>query len=269
MNKLGLIAGNRNFPLLFATCAKSKDPSLEIIAVAIKGETSKNLSRLVDKIYWLKIGGLRALCDVFLKEGVKTLVMAGQISPYRIFKDRQDWDSLMQKVFKSTPDFRPHSIFTEIIREIESQGFSFISSLTYLEDYLAKDGLNNKADVSESLEKEIEHALSLARKTADLDIGQTVVIKDKAVVAVEALEGTDKTIHRAFGICGQGFIVLKLAKKNQDLRFDVPVIGLNTIKQLVRFKAKALVLEKNKTLILDKPEVISLADKAGLPIVGV
>ena len=123
-------------------------------------------------------------------------------------------------VFKAIPDFRPHSVFTEIIKEIEKHGLSFINSITYLEDYTARGGLNNSVEINMPLENEIVYAVDLARKIVDLDIGQTVVFKDKAVVAVEALEGTDSTIKRAYRICGAGFIVIKLARRNQDLRFD-------------------------------------------------
>ncbi|MBN2120756.1 MAG: UDP-2,3-diacylglucosamine diphosphatase LpxI [Candidatus Omnitrophica bacterium] len=269
MNKLGLIAGNRNFPLLFSSKAKKKNPSLKIIAVAVKGETSSGLSRLVDKIYWVSIGRLQELIDIFLKEEIKTLVMAGQISPFRIFRDSSSWDGLMQKVVQACPDFRPHGIFTEIIKEIEKHGLKFISSITYLEEDLAKSGINNGVASDASLAKELDYVVSLVRKIVDLDIGQTVVFKDKAIVAVEALEGTDNTIKRAYGICGKGFTVIKLARKDQDLRFDVPVVGLNTIKLLGKLKAKVLVLEKDKTLILDKEKVLSLACKANIPIVGV
>ena len=269
MDKLGLIAGNRTYPLLFCRKAKQKDPSLTIIAVAVKGETSPKLTGLVDKIYWVDIGKLAALIDVFVKEGITTAVMAGQISPVRIFKDVSGWDPLMQEVSRRTPDFRPHSIFTEIIKEIEGKGVRFISSLTYLEDQLALAGVNNAAEAPQALLQEVETAVSLVRKIVDLDIGQTVVCKDKAVVAVEALEGTDNTLRRAYRICGPGFIAVKLAKKGQDLRFDLPVVGLKTIQLLKRFKAKALVLEKEKTLILDREKVFSLADKANIPIIGV
>ena len=269
MDKLGLIAGNKTFPLLFCRQAKHKNPSLQIVAVAVKGETSSHLSKLVDKIYWVEIGKLGRLIDIFLNEHMHTIVMAGQISPFRIFKNVSSWDNLMCRICERTPDFRPHSIFTEIIKEIEQHGLTFISSLTYLEDYLALKGVNNSVKVSEALFREVDFASGLARKIVDLDIGQTVVCKDKAVVAVEALEGTDNVLKRAHRICGRKFIAIKLAKKNQDLRFDVPVVGLNTIRLLIRFNAKALVLERDKTLILDKEKVFILADRAGIPIIGV
>lgn len=269
MKKIGLIAGNRHFPLLFSRQAKLKDPDLEIIAVAIKGETEKSLAKYVDKIFWIHIGKLNELTGIFSKEEIKTVVMAGQISPFRIFKDKSNWDDTMRHIIGVISDFRPHSIFTEIIREVEKHNLRFISSITYLEEYLAKEGLNNDIVINDFLRREIKYSVELARKIVDLDIGQTIIFKDKAIVAVEALEGTDNTIKRAHRICGDNFIAVKLAKKNQDLRFDVPVIGLNTIKLLVKLKAKALILEKAKTLILDKQKVINLSDRAQIPIVGV
>lgn len=269
MNRLGLIAGNRQYPLLFSRQAKLKDPSLNIVAVAVKGETDRRLAKLVDKIYWVNIGRLGQLTDIFLKEKIKKVVMAGQISPYRIFRDRAQWDDAMHKVAKSCRDFRPHSIFTEVIKEIEGHNLTFISSLTYLDDYTALGGLNNNVQIDDDLGGQVNYSVNLARRIVDLDIGQTVVFKDKAIIAVEALEGTDNTINRAYKICGGDFLVVKLAKKNQDLRFDVPVVGLNTIRLLMKFKAKVLVLQKGKTLILDKKKVISLADKARISIIGV
>jgi len=269
MNRLGLIAGNRQYPLLFSRQAKLKDPSLYIVAVAVRGETDKTITKLVDKVYWVNIGRLNQLIDIFLRENIKKVVMAGQISPYRIFRDRSQWDDAMHKVADNCRDFRPHSIFTEVIKEIEKHNLTFISSLTYLDDYTALEGLNNNVRIDGHLRKQVDYSVSLARRIVDLDIGQTVVFKDKAIVAVEALEGTDNTIKRSYRICGEGFLVVKLAKKNQDVRFDVPVIGLKTIKLMHKCKAEVLVLQKDKTLILDKEKVISLADKARISIVGV
>ena len=269
MKKIGLIAGNRNFPLLFSTQAKLKNPSLKIFAVAVKGETNRKLSRFVDKISWVNIGELRKLVDIFLNEGIKEVVMAGQISPCRIFKDRNKWDDLIRRVVENSPDFRPHCIFTEIIKEIEKHNLKLISSLTYLGAYLAFKGVNNNVQIDKHLAEEINYSVNLARRIVDLDIGQTVVFKDKSIVAVEALEGTDNAIKRAYKICGGGFLVIKLAKKNQDLRFDVPVVGINTIRLLQKCKARAIVLQTGKALILDKDRVITLADKSRIPIVGV
>ena len=269
MKKIGLIAGNRQFPLLFCRKAKSQKPDLQIIAVAVKGEASKKISQLADKVYWVDIGSVKKLIEIFLAENVTTLVMAGQISPYRIFRDRKNWDDLMNNIVKSSPDFRPHSIFTEIIKEIQNNGLTFIDSVTFMEDSLAAAGINNNCYVSGELKEQITYYAEGIRNIVDLDIGQTVVCKDRAIVAVEALEGTDNTIRRAYRICGKGFVVVKLAKRGQDLRFDVPVVGLKTIKLLARLGAKALVLEKDKTLVLDKPRVLALADKANIPIIGV
>ncbi len=268
MKRIGLLAGNRRFPLLFAYLAKQKNPDLEIVTVAIKGETDRRITRFVDKIYWAKIGQLQSIINIFLEENIKDIILAGQISPYRIFKNRDSWDSLMKNINKDISDFRPHSIFTEIINQAQIQGLKFLSSVTYMEDYLASAGLNNNVNISQDFKKEIDKGVLLTRHIVNLDIGQTVVFKDKAVVAVEALEGTDNTIKRGIRICGKGLWVVKLAKADQDLRFDVPIIGLSTIRLLAKAKAKALVLNTGKTLVLDKPKVISFADKAGIPIIG-
>ena len=175
----------------------------------------------------------------------------------------------MHKVVAGARDFRPHSIFSEMIKEIESLGFYFISSIYYLDNFLVVKGINNAIVINKALEEEINYAVGLARNIVNLDIGQTVIFKDKAVVAVEALEGTDNTIKRAWRICGKNSLIIKLAKKNQDLRFDVPVVGLKTIKLLAKIKAKALVLETKKAVFLDKEKMFKLSVKFGIPIIGV
>jgi UDP-2,3-diacylglucosamine hydrolase len=269
MNKIGLLAGNRRFPLLFAAKAKEKSPNLEIVTVAIKGETNPKISQYSHKVYWADICQLQSIIDIFLAEGIDKVILAGQISPYRIFKGRNKWDLLMQNISQRISDFRPHSVFSEIINQAEKQGLEFLSSLTYMEDYVASPGINNNIQINEHIKEEVGKSVVLTRSIVDLDIGQTVVFKDKAIVAVEALEGTDNTIKRATRIAGKGLLVIKLAKQDQDLRFDIPIIGIATLKLLAKSRAKALVLNANKTLILDKPEVILFADKKGIPIIGI
>lgn len=266
MKIIGLIAGNRSFPLLFAK--EAKKAGVRLVVSAVKGETCRSIERYADEVCWVAPGQIRRSIDFFKSEGVEHLVMAGQISPVRIFLSRYRWDDLMLKVVEEIRDFRPHTVFGEIIKTYEKYGLGFISSVTYMEDYLAKEGINNGVVLNDDLKQEIDYAISIAKPIVEMDVGQTIVFKDKAVVAVEALEGTDCCIKRAAKLCGKGILVVKRAKADQDMRFDVPVIGTKTINLLKKYKAKALVVNTEKTLILDKEKVFSIADKAGIPIIG-
>ena len=268
MNKIGLIAGDRDLPLLFAAQVKKHAPESELTVIALRGETKKQIASFADKIYWITPGRISESIKILKKEGVTDLIMLGQVSPVRIFMSRRGWDDLTKKIVSTINDFRPHSVFKEIIATYESFGFNFLSTLTYMKDNLVLEGANNNVIVSDADRYAIEQSLSIAEDIVELDIGQTVVFKNKAVVAVEALEGTDECIRRAGRICGRGFIVVKRARKEQDVRFDVPVVGIKTISLLKRLKAKALVLHAQKTIILDKQKVLETADKAGIAVVG-
>ncbi|MCD6134042.1 MAG: UDP-2,3-diacylglucosamine diphosphatase LpxI [Candidatus Omnitrophica bacterium] len=266
--KLALIAGNRRLPLLFAAAAKKHNPKLELIIVAFKGETDPRLSRFSRKTYWFKVGCLEEIISVLKQERINEAVMIGQISPWRLFASRRYWDRKMFEVYKEVDDFRSHSIFSRVIKEIEREGIKFISSASYLEDYLAEEGIGGREIISDKVKKDIEIGFNLGRQIVDFDVGQTLIVKNRAVVAVEALEGTDNAIKRAARICGEGFSMVKLSRHGHDVRFDLPVIGIDTIKLLARKKAAAVVLEAGKVIIIDKPKVLSLARRWGITVVG-
>jgi len=267
--KLGLLAGNRDFPLLCAREITQNHPEIELIVFAVRGETRPLIKKICPKVIWVSPFCLEEIINKFKQAGVNKAVMAGQISPVRIFRDKKKWDNRLKKVIAGIRDFRPHSIFKAIIDEMAVEGIEFISSIFYLQKHLVKEGLNNNSFLyDENVKKDIELGLSIARDLVDLDVGQTIVVKDKAVVAVEALEGTDRTIKRGFSLCGRGFTVVKFAKKEQDLRFDVPVVGLKTMAILGKYGAKALVLETGKVLILDKVKFLALADKLKVSVLG-
>ncbi|RKY31439.1 MAG: LpxI family protein [Candidatus Omnitrophota bacterium] len=262
--KIGLLAGNRNLPLLFASQAKKND--LEIVGICFKGETNPEIVKLVDKSYWVDVGRLEEVVDIFKKENIKDCVMVGQISPWRIFRRRR-WDDSILEVVKEA-DFRPHSIFSKIIYALEKEGFRFLDSTYYLKDSLAHRGVMNKIEPGREVFSQIEWGLKIVSKYVELDVGQTLVVKNKAVVAIEALEGTDSTIRRAYKIAGKGCLVFKFSKKDQDLRFDVPVVGIDTLHLLRRIRAKALILEEGRVIILDKKKFLNLADRWEISIIG-
>lgn len=267
MKKIGLIAGNRKFPLLFAASARRK--GCEIIAIAIKGDTSPKLNKLVDKIYWLKLSEFGKMINILKAEGVEGVVMAGQVSPRRLFSKEVHRSEELKQILDSLKDKKADTLFGAVAQKIEAAGLALLDSTTFIQEYLPKKGTLTRQEPDFNTWEDIYFGLSLAKAVASLDIGQTVAVKSKAIVAVEAFEGTDNLIRRAQKL-GQGKVVIvKVSKPKQDMRFDIPVIGLNTIKNLIKAKAKCLAFEAGKTLFIDQKESIRLADKRGLLIVAV
>jgi DUF1009 family protein len=266
MEKIGLIAGNRKFPLLFAEAAKRNN--YYIVAVAIKGDTSAKLRKLVDKIYWIGLGELGRMFEVFKKEGVTKAVMAGQISPYRLFSKELERNEEIKGLLDRIRDKKADTIFGAIAEELQEVGLELLDSTAFLKELLPQKGTLTKREPGFNEWEDVYFGFDLAKAVAGLDIGQTIAVKTKAVVAVEALEGTDSLIRRA-GRIARGLTVIKVSKPNQDMRFDVPVVGLNTVKNLIQVRARCLAIEAGKTLFIDKEKSIELADKKGVSIVAV
>lgn len=267
MEKIGLIAGNRRFPILFSQAAKKH--SCYITAVAIKGETSPELKKFVDKLYWIKLNEFSKISEIFKNEGISKLLMAGQISPVRLFSRQIYEDPQLKEILERLKDKRADTIFGAIADKFKEQGFELLDSTIFIKELLPGKGALTKNQPPFNLWEDIYFGLELAKQVAYLDIGQTVAVKNKAIVAVEALEGTDNLIRRA-GLIGRGGVtIVKVSKPKQDKRFDMPVVGLNTIKNLIKTRAACLAIEAGKTLFLDQKESIGLADKEGIPVVSV
>jgi hypothetical protein len=267
MDKIGLIAGNRKFPLLVARAAKKEN--YYIVAVAIKKDTSVKLNKFVDKIYWIDLTEFRRMVEIFKTEGITKVIMAGQISPHRLFSREIEKSADLKNLLESIEDKKADTIFCAIAQKLKESGLELLSSTTFIKDYMPKKGTLTKCAPNFSAWEDIYFGLSLAKAIGYLDIGQTVAVKKKAIVAVEALEGTDNLIKRAGRITRGGFTTVKVSKPRQDTRFDIPVVGLNTIKHLVKAKAACLAIEGEKTLFIDKEESLKLADKKGICIVAV
>jgi UDP-2,3-diacylglucosamine hydrolase len=267
MDKIGIIAGNRKFPLLFAEAAKMK--GFYVVVAAIKGDTSSKIKSIADKVYWLGLSEFSRMSGLFKSEGVVDLVMAGQISPHRLFGKEIHKDKELKELLSGLTDKRADTIFGRIVDKMESQGFKFLDSTELIKDLMPKKGTLTKLEPGFDTWEDIYFGLQLAKATAYLDIGQTVAVKSKAIVAVEALEGTDNLIRRAGAIAGRGVTVVKVSKPQQDRRFDVPVVGLNTVKHLLRAHARCLALEAEKTLFIDQEASVKLADSKGLAIVAI
>lgn len=267
MEKIGLIAGNKKFPIIFAEAAKKK--GYDIVAVAIKGDASSRLKKIVGKVYWLGLKDYSRLFDLFKSERIVKIVMAGQVSPYRLFSKEVRRDARLKRILAQAKDSRADSIFGAIAEELKSAGFELIDPTFLLEDFLPKKGVLTRREPDFNEWEDIYFGLELAKEMGLLDIGQTVAVKQKAVVAVEALEGTDNLIRRAGRIAKKGAIIVKVSKPGQDMRFDIPVVGLNTVKNLAMAKASCLAIEAGKTLFIDKAQSIGLADSRGISIVAV
>jgi DUF1009 family protein len=267
MEKIGLIAGNRKFPLLFSEAAKKRGYS--IVAIAIKKDTSPELKRLVDKIYWLGLDEFSRMFEIFKAEGVSCVVMAGQISPHRLFSKEVTKDEELKKMLEGIKDKRADTIFSMIAEKLKASGLELLDSTTFIEDYLPKKGVLSAIEPGFAVWEDIYFGLDLAKAVSSLDIGQTVAVKSKIVVAVEAFEGTDNLIRRAGRLAGGGITVVKVSKPKQDLRFDIPVVGLNTVKNLISSRAKCLAIEAGKTLFIDREESLRLAEKKGIAIVAI
>lgn len=264
--KLGIIAGNRLLPLILSKSIKENFPSSYLTAICFRNETNPRVCRYVDRVYWIDVD-LSRLRAIIRKENIKEWVMAGQINPLRIFRQRVV-DPELSSLMGTIMDLRPHTVFTEIIKTLESEGVHFLDSTLYLKNYLASLGVMNELPVSPEIKDDIDFGTIIVSRFVELDIGQTVVIKRRVVVALEALEGTDRTIQRAFWLAGSGCSVFKFSRPNQDLRFDVPVVGIKTLRFLKKVKAKSLVLESGKVIILEKPQFLSLAKKWRIPVLG-
>ncbi|MDD5561615.1 MAG: UDP-2,3-diacylglucosamine diphosphatase LpxI [Candidatus Omnitrophica bacterium] len=267
MEKIGLIAGNKKFPLLFAASARRKGRA--VIAIALKGDTSPKLKQLVDKIYWLSLSEFHKIFSIFKSEGVKDVVMAGQVSPARLFGKEINQSEELKQILTSLKDKKADTLFSAVAQRLEAAGFNLLDSTIFVEEHLPQKGTLTSRQPDFDTWEDIYFGLNLAKAVADLDIGQTVAVKSKAIVAVEAFEGTDNLIRRS-GRTGRGNVVIvKVSKPGQDMRFDIPVVGLNTVKSLVKARARCLAFEAGKTLFIDKEASLKLADKKGIAIVAV
>lgn len=264
MSRIGLLAGCGRFPQYFAQAAKKS--GYEVIAVAINNETSKEIENLVDHVEWFNIGSLQGMIDVFVKAGLDKMVMAGGVTKTTMFTNIQP-DARFLKVLSKVKNNNDDALLRQLCEEFESDGIHVCDSTTFLSVLLPEKGVMTKRQPTEMEKKDIEYGHKIAKEIAGLDIGQTVVVKDRVILAVEAIEGTDKAIARG-GMLGNGDItVVKVARPKQDMRYDIPTVGMETIRSLVNAKAKCLAFEEGKTLFLDRDAVIKAADEAGICIV--
>jgi len=260
----GLIAGNGDFPFLVLEGARSR--GIEMAVIAIREEASPALEQAARRFHWISLGELGRGIDLLHQEGVKHAVMAGQVKHNKIFSSiRPDWR--LAKLLFSLPSKNTDSLIGAVAKVLEDEGIELVDSTRFLGTLLPREGVLTKRTPDESETVDIEYGRRIAAQIAGLDLGQTVVVRDRACVAIEAMEGTDETIERAARIAGgQRLVVVKVGKPRQDMRFDVPVIGLQTIEVMRRANATALAIDAGRTLLFEREALIRAADEAGIAI---
>jgi UDP-2,3-diacylglucosamine hydrolase len=264
--KYGLIAGGGRFPLMVLSSAKQQGH--EMVVVAVKEETLPEIESLADHCYWVSLGELTKLIGILQKEQITEAIMAGRVQHKRIFSSiRPDWKLI--KLLGSLPRKNTDSLIGAVAKVLADEGIRLIDSTALLAPYLAKEGPNTKRKPTAEEQADIDYGTEIARALAAYDIGQSVVVCEKACVAVEAMEGTDAVIERAGQYSnGRRLTVVKVAKPKQDMRFDVPVIGPTTIAKMKSANATALAVDAGKTLFIDRDELLDAADQAQSTIVG-
>ena len=262
---LGLIAGNVRFPFLVAQAARRS--GRRVVAVAIREEASPEIERDVDSVTWVGLGQLGRCIDALREGGVHEAVMAGQVKHRQIFSDVVPDLKLMallaRLAFKNTD-----SLIGAVADALEREGIKLLPSTELLADQMAVEGAMTRRKPTRDELKDVEYGARVARLLAGHDLGQTAVVKDRAAVALEAMEGTDETIRRAGRIAGRGATVVKVAKPRQDPRFDVPVVGAGTIDAMREAGAAVLAVEAGQTLLIEREGFLAAADAAGLAVWG-
>ncbi len=260
----GLIAGNGRFPFLVLEGARSQ--GIEMAVIALKEETSPELEKLAKRLHWVSLGELSKAISLMQQEGVKRVVMAGQVKHNKIFSAiRPDWK--LAKLLFSLPKKNTDSLIGAVAKVLREEGIQLVDSTQFLKPLLPDVGVLTRRAPNELETADMTYGLEVARHIASMDIGQTVVIADRACVAVEAMEGTDETIARAARFAeGNSLVVVKVSKPKQDMRFDVPVVGLPTVEAMKKAGATALAIDAARTLLFDRATLIELADAAGIAI---
>lgn len=271
---IGLLAGSGRFPILFAEAARRQ--GLPVACIGVRYEASNELSSLCDSFDVVGVTKLGGMIRAFRRRGVRRIVMAGKVTksvmytPWRVVQLCPDLRMMgMWYRRMSNSDRRDDTILLAVIAEFERDGMAFASALDYCPELLVTEGILTRRPPTPAERRDIEFGWHLAKEMGRLDVGQSVAIKERAALAIEAIEGTDHCIERAGRYCkAGGWTLVKVAKPHQDMRFDVPTIGLTTIENLLKAGARCLAIEAGRTIVIDQTEVVELADRHGLAIVA-
>lgn len=265
--KYGLIAGNGQFPFMVLEGARAS--GIEMVVAAIKEEAAPEIEQHAARIEWVGVGQLGRLIRFFKGEEVTHAIMAGQVKHHQIFRLNALPDLRMVKLLARLSSKNTDSLIGAVADELAREGITLVDSTVFLGPFLAREGALTRREPTRDELADIDYGLGIAREIARLDLGQTIAVKDRAVVAIEAMEGTDAVINRAGEITrGRSFVVIKTAKPDQDMRFDVPVIGVPTIENMSRAGATAIHVTAGKTLLFDKEKLIALANKQRIAVIG-
>src|SRR2546429_9721156 len=262
---LGIIAGNGVYPRLLADSAR-KAGVKKIIAAAFTGEPDPALAQHVDLLDWMRVGQLSRLLKFFRDQKVRHAIMAGQIAPKNLFDLRPDCKALL--LLGGLKQRNAESIFAAIADELAKINVDLLPATTFLEDCLAQAGLIAGPKLSRREEEDVDFGWKIAKEIARLDIGQTVIVKNGTVVAVEAFEGTNEAIRRGGALAREGAVMVKVAKPNQDMRFDAPVIGVETIRVAAEAKLRVIAVEAGKTLLLERDKIVDLAKRSKMSLIA-
>jgi DUF1009 family protein len=270
---VGLLAGSGRFPIVFAE--KARRLGIPVVCVGIRHEASPELAGLVSRFYWAGVTRMGRMIHCFRRENVRHVVMAGKIQKTRMFAPLRwlrmvpDWRTLRFWFRRPRRDNRDDTLLLGLIDEFAADGMAFASALDYCPELLVQAEILTRRRPSASEELDIDFGWQLAKEMGRLDVGQSVAVRERAVLAVEAIEGTDRAILRAGELCRRGgFVVVKVAKPQQDMRFDVPTIGQDTVETLRKAGGRVLAIEAGKTIVIDQEQTVALADRYGISIVA-
>lgn len=267
MAKIGLVAGSGDIPVIFADRAKARGDT--VIALGIKGLTSDELESHVDRMHWFSWGALQKAILVVVTAGIRTIVLLGKIQKSAAFDKGASLDDDARKVLSAAAGKKDYVILQEVEKVLKKIGITIMDPSVYLEDLIPAAGTITKKVPTEKEWLDINYGKDVAKTFAGFDVGQTVVVKDRTVIAVEAVEGTDAAIRRSGELIGGDFVVVKMARPQQDMRFDVPLVGLDTVKAVAAAGGKVLALEAGKTFLCDREDIIKFADDKGISVVAV
>lgn len=264
--QVGIISGMGELPLIIAGDARQR--GYKVIVIALENLASPKLDGVSDEIRWINVGKLGEIIDTLKKCGVREAIMAGKVPKSLLYKSKITPDMRAIKLLFSLKDKSDDTILTGITSELLKEGIKVIDTTAFSPHLMTPEGVLTRSEPTADEWKDVKFGWNIARELGRLDIGQTVVVKDKAVMAVEAIEGTDAAILRGGQLAGDGSVVVKVSKPRQDMRLDVPTVGLSTIRTMLEIKARLLAVESGRSILINRDEMVAAADKAGIAIVG-
>ena len=266
MDKLIVIAGSGSYPRLVVEGAKKAGVE-RVDVLAVKGSTERTTCKAADGVHWIALGGIAEGIRWMGEQGYGGAILAGQINPLSLFRGK--FDDEVKRWLAELPVKNAHSIFGKLIEKIEAAGVPVLPASLYMDDHIPGVGALTRRTLSDGEKSDVKHAVDVARDVGRHDIGQTVMVRSGMVLAVEAFEGTNAAIKRGGKLAGRGSVVFKAAREGHDMRFDIPVVGLKTLKKMKKAGATALAFQAGRLVLLDRAEVISFADRHGIAIEGV